>query len=506
MTRTGSAATRFAIVLAVATLACAPARTARAGEFDDYRVPTHGSLQWTGGVSGSASWGSQSGDLHRDRNGSAYGSGILSGWGLAESERALTTWSVGASANGNRTHDSMGDGVVGTGYAMTQESWAHATGESAMLSATHRWWPGQARVHALVAASASGSWSQGWGRGQSDRWLTQYPSGALALERTWTRQEQHAWEQGATVAAGTGLGRVRDVTGAYEARLLEERLAALGLLAHPLTAAARRDLAALMTVRGSVEAAHDEPAALVWGEIARILTADGALRDGAMDAPAWWRLAANWFGRASRTDAAHVPLSPVTRFSGWLLEARFEGRTSRSNTLYDYASHTTLDGVPAYDYAPDPIRSLSYSDRAVAGLAAEFDRPLSMRLQASAFASLMADVRLGQHGFDEGAGVSLDWLAAPRWLVSFDASQSRTYFAGRNTSADDNQWSTSVAATAAYDISDRVSASVRAAQTQERLGRSFSATRWLYHRGQIVFGINYRFAGQATAPGLFPAR
>ena len=497
-----------AVAAIAACTALASTRAASAGTFDDFRVPDHHMVLWSGSLDGRTEWGSSSRTASSQRTGDASGSANTQASCLAESDASLTTWGAGASADGYRMHDLSHTEPAGAPFWESQESWRHSLSESFWLSATQRWWPASGGPHAVVAASAEGDYGQEWSWNRGDR--AEFSAGAdpTPTLRVEDKDERRTWNHQVSASAGVGVGRTRDATGAYEARLLEDRLREAGLLVRPLSARARQDLAALLTVRRDVSTTHDNPAAPVWAAIQRILAADGALRDEALSAEAWFRLTEPWFARQSRVDGSLVPVSPVLRLRGWMLEARIEGRTGQYVNHWSSAvSYSYFGSPPSYSSSEDQ-RDAASTDRGAAGLAGEAHWPLGMRVQADASASALADLRPGQHGIDQRAAAAVNWLAAPRWLVSLNASQARTCFSGRGTSLADDAWSVLYGLTAEYAVTAHVAAVLDFTQTHGRLGEGSdpaSAYWQTNNRGEVAFGLTYRFAGRASAPGLFPA-
>jgi hypothetical protein len=154
-------------------------------------------------------------------------------------------------------------------------------------------------------------------------------------------------------------------------------------------------------------------------------------------------------------------------------------------------------------------RDVTSGDRAVAGLAAEGHWPIGLRFQVDASASALADLRPGQHGIDQRADATANWMAAPRWLVTLTLAQTRTCFMGRGTSHADDTWTLLYGLAAEYAVTDHVDAALRFAQTHGRAGYGLdpASPYWeMDNKGQVVFSLSYRFAGRASAPGLFTAR
>jgi hypothetical protein len=467
-------------------------------------------LTWTGSLAGRAAWGSNFLPTNSSWNGDDSGDAYTQASGLSESEASLTTWSVYGLAYGSRSHNLSRNEPAWAPFWQGHESWAHSLSESFSLSGTQRWWPSSGPLHAVAAASAMGDYGQSWNWTRWDQHIStayQDPAATLRFEE---KDAWRAWNHQASASAGFGVGRTRDATGAYEARLLEDRLRDAGLLSRPLSAKARQDLATLLTVRRDVSSTHENPAAIVWAAIQRILAADSALRDEALSAGDWFRLTEPWFARPGRSlDATLVPVSPVLRLRGWMLETRVEGRTGESVNHQSAASSEYDIGSPPHSVSSMDQRDATCWDRAVAGLAGEAHWPLGMRLQVDASASALADLRPGQHGIDQHANAAASWLAAPRWLATLTLTQVRTCFSGRGTSLADDTWSVQYGADAQYAVTDHVSATLGFAQSHGRQGRgpsSASSSRSINNRGGVTLGLTYRFAGRASAPGLFPVR
>src|SRR5207249_4094517 len=75
-------------------------------------------------------------------------------------------------------------------------------------------------------------------------------------------------------ALGLGYGRVRDVTGVFDAQVVAQRLAATGRLLHPVSHGALEKLAQLFSVGSGFGVAHDRPTRYFWREVERILRED----------------------------------------------------------------------------------------------------------------------------------------------------------------------------------------------------------------------------------------
>ena len=497
----------FAAVAAIVVcVTLASDRATSAGTFDDFRVPEHHVLQWTGFLGGTAGWGSGFRSDRSEWSGSGSGNAMTQASGLAESDAALTTWSAYGSAYGNRSHDTWRTEPADVPYWEGHESWGHSLSESFALGMTRRWWPSRSPAHLVAAASATGDYGQDWTWTRSD-WAYHFTPDPSPVRREEAKAETRTWDHRLSAAAGAGIGRTRDATGAYEAQLLEDRLREAGLLAKPLSATARRDLAALLAVRGDVASTHDHPAAIVWGEIHRILTADGALRDGAASAESWFHLTEPWAGRFSRVDQSLVPVSPVLRLRGWMLEARVEGRTGEYVNHWSNAYSSFVVGDPPPLATFSGRRDATCEDRAVAGLAGEGHWPLGMRVQADASASALADLRPGQHGIDQRADAAANWMATPRWLATLTLAQRRECFTGRGLSLADDTWQVLYGLTGEYFVTDHLDATLRFTQTHVRsvsYARPGNQVWEIDNKGQVVFGLTYRFAGRMSAPGLFP--
>ena len=254
--------------------------------YAEFRVPDHRSFAWTLDASGFAR--SRESRLESRFRSQFVEAGLLSdlSW-LSESESRLHAVTVVARVDGDREHDR----VDGETPFVWNDSHSRNVDADAVIDLDERRYLGESAWAADLQASGRALSMESHFAGQS-----RFAAGV---------SDQHAVASGlfrvrdqtGTVEAGLGIGHPRDVTGVYGAQVIASRLAAMGLLAHPLSAAASGRLARLLTVAGDFAAAHERPARYFWREVERVLREDGALAEGALDAYSTLRLVEPAFGR-----------------------------------------------------------------------------------------------------------------------------------------------------------------------------------------------------------------
>jgi hypothetical protein len=470
-------------VLAAVALVAIAATRAHADDFAEFRIPDNHALRWTGSLLGNSGWRLEAaGGTHGDDSG--QGASTASQFNrIDDSERWRSVASVFFTVSSGRTKYDFGAPQYGIADVMEERS----VREYVRASWAGQVYPHGGPIHLDAAFDGTNDDSQYWRDEQ------------VGLSGPASRSEW-AYLHDVAASLGAGMGRVRNATGIYEARVLESRLAASGALTRPLSATAREQLATLLYARNDIAVAHDRPARRVWGRIAEILRTDGVIADS-LQAGDWFRLAEPLLetGRTS-LDAALVPVSPLVRERGWSVSALIQEHTRQ-----------VIGRVSVPAASPPPpatvTRAVSESDATSAGLVGEYHRPLSLAWQLDAAGSLLGDTRPGQHGFSESAHVAAGWIVADRWLWTSALSQSRTLEQGKHTSADDDAAELDVGSKVDYFVDDRLDATFGFEQRYERaLSRTFIGFGPGPHAraGFVTFTLTYRFAGFASIPALEP--
>ena len=503
---------RFALpLLAAASLACAAlacAATASADDFGDFRIPVNHALQWTGSTDGNVYWSHGDGVSGHGAQGSEHLGLGTSFYRLDDADTRTSSLSLSLSLGGNRAHaiNGYGHAASGSGWLDNQELDASVVG-NVNAAWTVRLYPGGSRFYVGGSVTARTVDTRSW---TSARGLEGYAdAGGYTAERLHSDTQ---WQHDHLLSCGgaLGVGRVRNATGVYEARLLEERLRAAGALTRALGTAARAQLVAFMVTRGNLASVRDRPAPQAWDVIERILRADGALRDSLLGAGAVARATEPFAARISyTTDRTLLPASPILRMrgasAGVVVQEITRLRSSRSETASTVRTDT--EGAPLVTFEDrSSTRDAWYDDVTQAGFEGEAHRPLGLRWQLDGVASVMVPVRPHQRGYTLSSQARASWLAADRWLVSAAVYEYRVFTAS-NGDAAAGSWDTRTDATTEYFVTDHVDATLHFSQDFTRQDGSPSGVPGSWTRGRsgsLAFGVTYRFAGFVDVPALAP--
>ncbi len=501
---------RYRVLSALLALcACALAAPAlvRADEFADFRIPDNRYLQWTGSVQLGANWNVAAVQTQHDRSGSSNGLLASSMISVRDAENRWSSFALYTNLQGTRYHSLASYDLPFEVYRSRDQQ-------------------------RNTAEYLSGSWSERWYPGASPRWLGLQLGGSLQDQQSWQfmhmrhedpappsfemREEisQSAWQYGSTAAArgSAGYGRVRNASGVYEARVLEQRLLASGALTRPLGADARSRLAALMYARYDVLLVHDRPATIVWKEIADILRADGALRDGAL-APgdAFTLVEPLAVGRGSR-DAALLPVSPLVRARGALASLVVSARTQNDvrRTTGTDSYHTLYADTLTYEvFYRSGSRTATAASVVATGVSAEYHRPIGLAFQLDGSTELLFDSQPHRRGVSSASSASVGWIVEDRWLATGTLRHQRELHWYKSSTPWRDEWAVDCRGTLSYFVTDHVSASLSATETQTRVfdvsHGPFYGSPQRRRTGTLTLGLAYRFAGYANIAGLSPA-
>jgi hypothetical protein len=295
------------------------------------------------------------------------------------------------------------------------------------------------------------------------------------------------YEYGGSASLGLGLGRIRDVSGVYEAQVLEARLLETGRLLRPLTTAERQRLAEVFYLSDGIGTVHDRPSKYLWAEIERVLAADGALEDGALDA--WSALRA---------------LEPVMLLAGSNRRAgRFVGsfgfvsaERGHSDVVDRQEFAIWVNGViGAYDVSEVSSRTPIERDDAGVGLEWAEHHPLSMRSQVDLRTRLTLSSHQKLAALLSG---STRYLIADRWDATLTGVyQAQAWSAGEGRSEPD--WLVLGNAAVAYLLEDSWTLQVTLNVQQEHI-READVPEFFQSFTTLSLGVTYRPVGRLSAP------
>jgi hypothetical protein len=390
---------------------------------------------------------------------------------------------------------------TGFGFRQSESVDQRSGNESWAVSLSHSAYPWARPLGFAVSVNATGSYAQIWRHDQaaSDQVTGNSTIQLSAIESWFYQTSIHD-------AAQLRFGRVRNATGVYDARVLEQRLREMGALSHPLSAEARRRLIALMYLRYDYDAFRERSGKSLWERVEEMLREDGAIADSGVDARAIQRAGESEVSRAVSPDG--LPRSPVLRLTGGYFagEITDQHRNFLARTDASLSAQQILGGVPQPPITGDfNSRSEQPFDLVMAGGVARYDRPLGDRWPLRRGGRVWPlRPRLTASGQLQRRG---DVLVSDRWFATLYWFKSR-----------------SVRRDADTDHAGRFVAGQYG--RRHVVPRGSSAARGGHHRlpvqsGAPNFGFNspsstgpskspvaltYRFMGSFAAPGLWPPR
>jgi hypothetical protein len=469
---------------------------ASADAFDEFRIPDNRTLLWNGTSAAGGSWsGDHAFDGRRatDQVTSQLGTNL---WTLLDSDARRTFLMASVGLEGIRYRQSQV--IAGPGSQGIAETQRIAEG-NAFATLDHRRYAHDRPWFVGVDAGFSGQFT----RVRSSGFNHQDASILGPEVAAYQYISDRSGARSASASVSAGLGRVRNASGVYDARILESRLLARHVLARPLGAEARKALAALFYAQGDFGTAYDHPEIPVWDRVDAILRADGGLRDSALTAADMARLVVPYHGPTNRAVPSDLlPQDFLVRQVGWSASAVLQGNTSHG---WDDVAARTWTVVAMTPIPFESSRStIDNTDALQAGVALEYHRPLSLELQFDATGFVYANVVEHGNGFSEGTSVSLSRIVADRWLMQASLTQDRLLDQKSNGYTNQDQWDVSSVLSADYYLRDHLTISALIHQRFNGQRSDVGAgpvSQWSRNQqGELRLGLAYRFAGWASLP------
>ena len=481
-------------------------RFAAADDFSDFRIPSNRSLLWNIGLGGRLA-GQEVGYPGTENAAGSLDGNIATrmGW-FSDTDPALTSFSVDVQAQGLRSHRTSE--VQSPGFSDSDETTSRQVFERWSLAGVHRRYPWAMPLGFEVLASFGGDYSQRWESMESQN--NSVASGTTTITNTGQDLEYWTYVHSILASAGAGWGRVRNATGVYDALVLEQRLRETGAITRPLSTAGRQRLAEVLYLRGSLGAVHDRPGRVLWREIDRVLSEDGALAEGGLDPYSVLRAAEPHTGAAIRLTEDGVPVSPVTRMAGSFAGVRITDFHSNVRTRYDRGTYSEVivDGIPSSSGSNSySLQTNENQDDVEAGPFGEIHLPLGPPWQLDASASMMLGVRPEDSQLRLRTDASLAWLAADRWTAIANASY---YWFDEDRTAGatgGDFWRLDAGMGVSWYVEDRTAIELSATHAQQWTRGDEPPTPGSFHLFYRTFTVTlaatYRFAGWIATPGFF---
>ena len=461
--------------------------------YADFRVPEHRSFSWRVNSNGNANWDQQDtqGGMLRQRFGNGQLSSLLR-WST-ESEARQRDLSVAADGFLSQSRSSATSTFAGS---ETELQHGRNDAQRITIQANQRSYLGASAFAVELQAISSLVFRET----ASSR--TTHDLNGTIEQFTGSESQTHIYSHAGGATVGFGRGRVRDVTGVFSAQLIEQRLRATGRLSRALSPETRLRLAQLHYIAGDFSAAHDRPSRYFWREAERILREDGALSGGTLDAYPLLRVLESPLGGLSFPRTTGCFVSPF-----W-----FGSDTRGHADFISTFSATTIDnGTPIASFLSESSdRTILDHRTSGAGLSAEVHRPVGMRWQADALASITYGIA-PERAWNASAGVDVNYMIADRWFVS--GQLLHQVFSERLEGVrTEPAWLFSSVTTLRYLVEDAWSLNLayESLQGQSRNGAfllfpgfgGIGLAEGYVRSARLSFGLTYRPLGRFAAPGL----
>jgi hypothetical protein len=448
--------------------------------YADYRIPEHYWRSWTANLSGTGSRNVRN-SFNESTTGALFGQGFTSLYGGYDSDTRSSLYNLFLEADGNRQHSTIHAEFVP--FATDRDAAQQRASQS--LSGMYAWsrYPGAAPLGYALSANATSYMNQSWissGEVQTNPGV-EYRSSSNGTTGTATGV--------VSVTASVSWGRVRDATPVYQVQVLEQRLLDMGTITRPLSTHAREQLGALYTVQFDVSFAHQRPTKYFWRELERLLTEDGVLGPGGLDAYAVQRLveplAVSPRGVVSRARGFAVG-PEVTLSKTWThnsSESAERNATFVADTLFNSS-----------EYVVPRTRTDQHDESILSGAFVDYHHPFGMRWQVDG----TSEGLLSESGANLLANTTLraTWQVADRWFITSGLRHFLTA-PGHGLDRRAEQWSVTGDASVNYFFEDAWAFQLGYAHQQNNDSGTYS------RQDACTLGVTFQFAGWLNAPGLF---
>jgi len=474
-------------LLSVASLCLAALPALADDPYAEYRIPEHRWVSWSAGLTANGhrtlhdgSYGSES----VDRQG--HGTAATSLYGGFDSDRRSRAYGLSLLANGT-IHTSDGQEAFSYETYLTHRRDESALERASAFYALSRF-PWQAPLGFSLSTNAFIAPRQQWGSYEDVRLGVPGPYSPGYREEYFSNSTSGMYDANASVLASVDWGRVRDATPVYRVQVLEQRLHETGTIHGELSAAARERLAALYTVEADLSFAHQRPTKYFWRELERLLTDDGVLGPGGLDAYTVQRLLEPVALRTqSFARIRGFSVGPqVVLGKAWThqsYKSEYRRLTFLADTLYD--STVLVTPRTKYDFHDESIST---------GLFVEYHRPLGMQWQADAFSRALVSDAAESLTWSTAFGAA--WAIADRWQWTGNIRHDATA-PGKSSERKVDRWQLNIATSLDYFFEDAWAFQVGYQHQQDHSPTDFTRT------DTYSLGVSYQFAGWLDAPGLF---
>ncbi|MCB9357683.1 MAG: hypothetical protein H6508_00500 [Calditrichaeota bacterium] len=313
-------------------------------------------------------------------------------------------------------------------------------------------------------------------------------------------RERHTIVYHSEADLGIGWGRLRNASGVFQARVLEQRLQELGRLRGNLSDDTKLKLAQLYYRQSDFWVAHERSGKFFMSEVEQLLKADPAF-SGELDAYATYRI------------TEEIAPGYLSRWKGirWSLNLR---ALSVQNVRHETDKHFQFEGTDS-TWNVNSLNDYTYSGSVtstslLAGPRMQLACPLNWNWQLSADSRFEHRFDPTDAGFAWTNNFQIEYAMADRWLLRYELDHVRYILDPLSRDLEHrNAWYVENSARLGYYVTDRISASCNLSLAQSKL-RSYIpnneliyieqdySTYWdsYYQReASISLSLTYHFSG-----------
>ena len=476
-------------------------------DFHGFRIPDHSWRTRSWSVEGRGSARAQHQPSSQSESGALSGS-VQTAWNWAhDADRVQHSLSIYGSVGGRRDYDRSKQSYYPSpnfGQDSKSKSRSESQGESWQAHFDGRLYPSHVSPWGGRFALSGSAWYDQYWSSDRDALFSSDGTGIRERETRSTAQER-AYRYYVSADAQLGRGRVRDATGVFFARILEERLRRDGRLTEALSSDTRNRLARLFYLRPTYGQVHGLSTKAFWRDVEQLLVESGSLKVERLDAYDAFHGAEpvvvtvlidasdleelGYYGDRFRRQ--------IGSFIGPSISARHENYIRH---LYNtQRTREWLNGDPLNsDTMKDLRREVTSDDVVFGGVRLEWHRPVGLHLQLDASTQALADFEgfATERRLESMAG--LGYEINERWFAKVLAYHQRGI---RSREDSGSLWSLSTSADLSYYVEDRWRITGRV--TRFEAEDSFASLGHYNRNTDFRLGVSFE-TGRLDAPGLVP--
>ncbi len=476
-------------------------------DFDGFRIPDHSWRTRSWSVEGRGSARAQHQPSSQSESGALSGS-VQTAWSWAhDADLVQRSLFISGSLGGRRGYDrSKQIYETPPGFALDTKSRSRSEdlSESWQVFFDGRLYPTEVSPWGGRFGLSGSAWYDQYWSSDRDALFSRDGNGIDERDTRWTAEDR-SYLYYVSAEAQLGRGRVRDATGVFLARILEERLRRDGRLTEELSSDTRNRLARLFYLRPAYGRVHDLATKAFWRDVEQLLVESGSLRVERLDAYDAFHGAEPIIVTGTFDASEYEELGPygerfrrqIGSFIGPSISARH-----RNDILHHYGTKRTrewLNGDPQIsDTVKNLHRQVTSDDVVSGGVRLEWHRPVGLHLQLDASTQALADFEGFATERRLESVASLGYEINERWFAKVLAYHQREI---RSREDSGSLWSLSTSADLSYYVEDRwrITGRVTRFETED----SFASLGHYNRNTDFRLGVSFE-TGRLDAPGLVP--